>query len=562
MSRKLRCGLLTCSILKSHDLVILKVYPSDEVSLYQNEIKAYTSLNNATDNENILRCFGSYHTRSTDGSVRDCTIILENADKGTLLDLYKNNSPPTTFAETEAFWRELCQVVLGLVVIHHTPAGILTGTSIVHQDLKPSNIFSFSRQTDNKDDFNVLLKIGDFGMSHVRRSGSRGHGSLGFDNRSTRTYGPPELHWGDDVDYRVGPLVDVWSIGCVLLEAAVWVAFGERGRLEFQKRRRDENSEENPRQTLLGRTDSFHDGINRLNAVVEVLALIERDGRRSDDLTSAIVSIILNHVLVPKKTRYNARLLSAELDKIILKSRQISLLRRSRSTTSSAEHSHTSSHTQPSRNSEFVESPLSSSYTPLLPLLEHHTQTSSGDRCPTIPVLTTSQSRNNDYDMGPNAEANNVSTPDLDNTTTGRPWRQQSLLGIPDRGGIIHLPARGSRQSLNAEIEEDLWFNSRHPTPGKGYQSGVQLNQEGPWSPPARAQKNNTETSESTITPHRLPEQSLEYTRSIFPQLNLEDVDQRRRLARDHKHRPLLRGEEQAMPYLQKRDHVSLAFLL
>lgn len=543
---------------------MLKVFPSDELASYQNEIKAYTSLNNATDCENILRCFGSYHTRSTDGSVQDCTIILENADKNTLLDLYRRNNPPTTFAETKAFWGELCKVVFGLEVIHHTPSEGHAGTSTVHQDLKPSNIFTFSRLPDNNGEFDILLKIGDFGMSHVRKSGSRGHGSLGYDNRSTRIYCPPELHWGDDVDYRVGPLVDVWSMGCVLLEAAVWIAFGERGRIEFQQRRRDENGATNPRQRALGRMDSFHNGTNRLNTVVDVLALIEQNGRKFDDLTPAIVRLILDHVLVPKVSRYNARLFLSELDPMIQRAREAFHPRRTISTASSADLSRTSSYTQPSHTSEIVESPPSSPNIPILPPARNQTQTLSGDR--TIPILLTSTNHGFDssYNVGPNTEAKNSPKTELDNTARGRPWRQDSLRGISDRAGSLQIPGGGSRQSLNTDIsiEEDLLWNHTGPSAaGTGYQLGVHHNHGGPWSAPARAQTNNTANSDSTITALRLQDQIQEETRSTFPRLSIEEVNQRRLLAKDKKHRPLLRGEDQAMPLLQKRDHVSLAFL-
>ncbi|KAG6360513.1 hypothetical protein INS49_011575 [Diaporthe citri] len=150
----------------------------------------------------------------------------------------------------------------------------------VHQDLKPSNIFVFERGDVSATEFDLTFKIGGIGNSHTRKTAPYSSGRLGLDSGSTRTYCPPELYWNHEVDFVVGPLQDMWSLGCVLIEAAPWVCFGRRGRIESQQRRRDENNEVAPEQRDLGRSDCFHNGKARLKTVDEVFDLVQRNGRR------------------------------------------------------------------------------------------------------------------------------------------------------------------------------------------------------------------------------------------------------------------------------------------
>lgn len=54
------------------------------------------------------------------GSGLQYTIMLEYAERGSLLQLYRENDPPLTLSETKAFWSSLLQVSKGLLVAHNT----------------------------------------------------------------------------------------------------------------------------------------------------------------------------------------------------------------------------------------------------------------------------------------------------------------------------------------------------------------------------------------------------------------------------------------------------------
>lgn len=137
------------------------------------------------------------------------------------------------------------------------------------------------------------------------------------DSHANTTLGPPELTLNDTVDYNnVTPAVDIWALGCVIIEAAVWIAFGEHGRQEFQRFRVDETSRI-PNHANLGRGDCFHDGLTVLECVTEISQRLESDGRMCDTITGGIVKLMLSDVLVPRNERYSAQQVYARMNQII-----------------------------------------------------------------------------------------------------------------------------------------------------------------------------------------------------------------------------------------------------
>ena len=68
-----------------------------------------------------------------------------------------------------------------------------------------------------------------------------------------------------DQPISVSPVVDIWSAGCVLSEAALWVLFGKGHLDQYRHNRRDETSR------IAGFTDigCFHDGTDALKTVTE-----------------------------------------------------------------------------------------------------------------------------------------------------------------------------------------------------------------------------------------------------------------------------------------------------
>jgi serine/threonine protein kinase len=115
-----------------------------------------------------------------------------------------------------------------------------------HHDIKPQNILHFSAMADTQNptsDYGIF-QIADFGIGkfHSLNSGS-GTGTF----RGTPTYAAPESkvfvrsHTEDKKDTKPGLKLsrpyDIWSLGCVLLEVAVWLVFGTDGLKDFNDER-------------------------------------------------------------------------------------------------------------------------------------------------------------------------------------------------------------------------------------------------------------------------------------------------------------------------------------
>lgn len=578
----------------SQDHVVLKSYPYRADRIYRNEFKAFTALQNAPPCENILRYLGSFHSTTENGITY--TIILEYANKGTLLDMYRRNQPPVTFEEVKTFWSGILKIAKALMAVQYTLDGKVANKCI-HQDVKPSNIFAFSCEEDTSEDYKATFKIGDFGESSVMRSDPYSQTSRGRDNRSSRTYCPPELHWNDEVDFPVNPLVDIWSLGCVLIETALWVTSGERARIAFQQRRRDENGRVSPIQRGLGRSDCFHNGKDRLQTVSDVYDFIKRHGRRSDGLTPDIVLFVLNRVLVEKRERYNARLLATELDNLIRKSTEtVYGSSVCGSIASSADLSQRSRERSSIHGNEYGESyrmsmgPLSTGEQARN--TAYRADMLSPDRSPpTLHLLGTSPSYHEctrasgiDIDGDPKAEpwnhhdavqrppiCNTVSLPEASLLPTAEDChqaRQQeaTLMGIHGAAGPSQRLER--KDGISSIDEETYMGDTRHShgqtlrpsRPQMDAQSHARIDPSPcQWST-KRVETDKSSDSKATITltTQRDKTHAPRPSRPTFPHVRIADVNERRIKEKETGLRRSLPGEDQAMALLKSRDHIFL----
>lgn len=345
----------------------------------------------------------------------------------------------------------------------------------------------------------------------------------------------------------------MWSLGCVLIEAAVWVCSGRRGRIEFQQRRRDENNEVAPEQRDLGRSDCFHNGTTRLKAVSEVLDLVQRDGRRSDELTPKVVRLVLDHLLVDEDSRYGARILSTELGKMIRTTTDCPDDRASRcvSTASSATRSHASQEFRLSHHDGF-DGPQSTSpqsqYEALTPstTIDSMSQNQIPRRLPTRGSSFRSQI--------------NLTEPWNHNNGDQRLHRMESgqlSIALPRLNAIHGVHSEHSVTSpIDGEFHSDDYRRSQPAIVGQGLiQHRERHTQPSDHTWPAqRTPTIVTNGSSSTIT----HSQFTDHKRTTFPDISMETVDERRAEGKAPKSRRLLPGEDQAMIFLKQRDHVSL----
>ena len=97
--------------------------------------------------------------------------------------------------------------------------------------------------------------------------------------------------------------VDVWSLGCILSEAAVWVVRGKFGLSEYRRRRGIETA----RVQGFRDGDCFHDGLEVLNTVTETHKNLIEEIRSSDHVTGATVDMVTKEMLIISDFRSSAK---------------------------------------------------------------------------------------------------------------------------------------------------------------------------------------------------------------------------------------------------------------
>lgn len=299
------------------DLVVIKEYPKSEIEhSFKNELEAYLSFqypgNEHYVSEYFLEYYGSFKQKDKG------FIILEFADEGSLLEFFKRNEMPRTREELLGFFENLSRLLSGLRLLHAQDFG-KTNRQLrgVHEDLKPANIFVTRNEDGGTYKYN--FKIGDFGLTSF--SPTEANQIKSRDNKGGIMYNAPEMTNYDEfsrsVDEGINPLVDIWSFGCVLFEAAVWAISDERGREEFRILRCEENND-NRRLRDQGYAASFHNGTTKLNAVDEMLKRILEQRRAFDDITEGFCKLVLKHAMVPvRKPRYDANALWAVIQEYL-----------------------------------------------------------------------------------------------------------------------------------------------------------------------------------------------------------------------------------------------------
>lgn len=213
--------------------------------------------------------------------------------------------------------------------LHRVPAYI----SRWHQDVKPRNILVKSKK--GRSPYDCEFKLADLGSSHFRKHvssqgeatdrdtyGTRAYGRLQSNKSSDFTIadgnsGAPECYRADrdteKIRFLVKQSVDIWSLGCIFSEAAVWVIHTKDGLLEYRRRRQMETAQ------ILGFRDGdcFHDGRRVLATVTQVHGTLADDIRSSDHVTGATVEMVTKEMLIEADHRTPAKYLSHRTKTIV-----------------------------------------------------------------------------------------------------------------------------------------------------------------------------------------------------------------------------------------------------
>jgi serine/threonine protein kinase len=165
---------------------LLKRYPTkDGEHRYNKKINGFRSVRQA---ESIIKFYGSYiHGENYN-------ILLEFADKGSLEEYFRRESPPSRGGDIINFWEGLFQLIKGLKAIHSAREYVSNSTLFAfsvdvcrgHFDVRPDNILVVSNGAETSD---WLFKFADFGASNVRGEISGNKLPKANEMKDTPTYG-------------------------------------------------------------------------------------------------------------------------------------------------------------------------------------------------------------------------------------------------------------------------------------------------------------------------------------------------------------------------------------
>lgn len=268
----------------------------------------------------FLRSYGQYKQGDT------FNLVLDYMDGGNLEQYMWETRPPLSPADRIDLWDSMRGVLAGLVHFHavNLDDDNLDGAAcvIIHRDVKPGNILLSRPDPDRPYHFRAV--IADFGYSSVQQVHEGQEATYASATGGDQIYCAPEVcRWHfqfDRLPTRASPASDVFSLGGVFSELAVWTMFGP-GRVKAWLERRKEVHQQIRDFAGSGYEGCFHNGKRILSVVATMLDVIFKESR--DGITDKIVRLIENQMLQPEpEDRRSARDAHHELELIVNEARE------------------------------------------------------------------------------------------------------------------------------------------------------------------------------------------------------------------------------------------------
>ncbi|KAL8751864.1 MAG: hypothetical protein Q9199_006136 [Rusavskia elegans] len=243
---------------------------------------------------NIVAFYGSFIQGAS------YNLILEYADRGNLETFMRKTPRPESVEDVLMFFDRLVHIVHGVQCIHGRIGNDRSASQVLngwHQDIKPVNILVFNGHRGSP--YDCEFKIADLGLAHFKPNDSQSHDPSDLDAFGTRAYGAPETYrWPGDsqsVPLQITTAVDIWSLGCVFSEVAVWAQYGW-SRVKEYRRKRSREIEGKTRGDIKGE-QIFHWDNNILNTVQEAHQAILGNTSTSHLVVREIVEQLIHHML-------------------------------------------------------------------------------------------------------------------------------------------------------------------------------------------------------------------------------------------------------------------------
>jgi hypothetical protein len=283
---------------KETNLFVLKTYEESAESFVIEQIASqYSTIGLFSNNDDCKHRLRLYLTWKQDGKL---FLLLEHTDMGSLEDYFRATGPPQSTEDFIAFWRSFLQLLVVLKANHqsneafsHIPMAPQTNDfcaplHLIHHNFTTENIFVASGPGSSP--YKVTFKLG---LALERFMGLRQSEKKNIDRKksSINMYRAPECLQYDLLSrsYPLSQLytLDIWSLGCLLSETAVWTVDGKTGLQKYLTLRRWQTA--NKIVSEMGYYGCFHDGQAPLPAVFEMHKRIR--GRDSHSIVHSITKL-------------------------------------------------------------------------------------------------------------------------------------------------------------------------------------------------------------------------------------------------------------------------------
>ncbi|KAF1953576.1 hypothetical protein CC80DRAFT_141675 [Byssothecium circinans] len=300
---------------------VLKTCRERDAEIHHNEVDAYKIMSGQADVEDHMpRFFGSWKQG------QEYNMLLEYVGGGTLEDFFEQNEPPDRGEDSLKFWESMAQLVKLVSRIHKLPSPDYRQQFIqgIHHDIKAKNILVSNRTGPSI--FDVTFKLADLGLSHFWLALHRGQEVRMKDVSGTQVFSAPECCRDENDPYHKLPILeanpkkDVWSLGCVFSEAAVWSVLGKKGLKEYRSERVTATV---PRLKSTAYEGCFHDGDRVLHTVLDMHNRIRESRRRNDNVVHEAVTII-EDMLEEAHARPDAKHICERFSKILRNAKAMS----------------------------------------------------------------------------------------------------------------------------------------------------------------------------------------------------------------------------------------------
>ncbi|KAI0401502.1 kinase-like protein [Xylaria palmicola] len=159
--------------------------------------------------------------------------VLYWADGGNFTNFLKQNTKNRCPELLLWCFEQMSGLTDALVKLHET--------NYRHGDLKPENILHFidSDDPDLPHGKYGMLVIADVGVSRIHHQATTQRRKGTETNATTQCYEAPEAEI--DQDKPRSRRYDMWSVGCIFMEFAIWLLYGQEPIDAFRKRRGEDN---------------------------------------------------------------------------------------------------------------------------------------------------------------------------------------------------------------------------------------------------------------------------------------------------------------------------------